>query len=624
MTTFEKYINIKNKRQRYEDNIDVINKLKNQLLDDYDITSPELIKESIDQVKLEQETILNELKVNNLSEMIELEKDAYSKVDFKNMKKNLYRSMSNELSAYEVNKKKKEERQKRIQELETIKSEVTELIDVTKKVIKQFGNKIDEKDIFDIKLSIKELEEVVETDNIDEIKVTMKKLKDIDYELASRFYDGFNIKNDTEEEDIIEYEDEVIEVEDNVNDDKTEVLTSDMRPNRNDDKTDVLTSDMRPNRNDDKTDVLTSDMKPNRNDDKTDVLTSDMKYKNAEIIDFEAVRKELFKDAHIVFDGTYKLYYNKDRDFYEFNVDTEILQNNISSLAAYDFRIMNKLKEFDDKNHTKLYDRYMENKLPVHYDLEAAKMNKIRKSSLNKLVEITGRQIKCGESRNTTVVKTKKSSFRVAAAAIGVAAMTLIGSFIGFGMKKSNNYDNATAKQTISTVQEMDDAGASDASYDSIEITEDAMINTSFDEIELVSENVMEDVQNENNSKSEEVVDVIEEETNELKIGDVITLNDNIDLYTASTDSNPNGNTSYLESNSYKVGLVSIVDEGEVVKLLDGNDTSINEVIEECISKYGDDIEVFENLDLLDKNGGVITEHVGWVENEELGKVLVK
>ena len=158
MTTFEKYINIKNKRQRYEDNIDVINKLKNQLLDDYDITSPELIKESIDQVKLEQETILNELKVNNLSEMIELEKDAYSKVDFKNMKKNLYRSMSNELSAYEVNKKKKEERQKRIQELETIKSEVTELIDVTKKVIKQFGNKIDEKDIFDIKLSIKELE----------------------------------------------------------------------------------------------------------------------------------------------------------------------------------------------------------------------------------------------------------------------------------------------------------------------------------------------------------------------------------------------------------------------------------------------------------------------------------
>lgn len=592
MTTFEKYINIKNKRQRYEDNIDVINKLKNQLLDDYDITSPELIKESIDQVKLEQETILNELKVNNLSEMIELEKDAYSKVDFKNMKKNLYRSMSNELSAYEVNKKKKEERQKKIQELETIRDEVTELIDVSKKVIKQFGNKIDEKDIFDIKLSIKELEEVVETDNIDEIKVIMKKLKDIDYELASRFYDGFNIKNDTEE-DIIEYEDEVIEVEDNVNDDKT--------------------------------DVLTSDMKPNRDDDKTDVLTSDMKYKNAEIIDFEAVRKELFKDAHIVFDGTYKLYYNKDRDFYEFNVDTEILQNNISALAAYDFRIMNKLKEFDDKNHTKLYDRYMEYKLPVHYDLEAAKMNKIRKSSLNKLVEITGRQIKCGEFRNTTVAKTRKSSFRVAAAAIGVAAMTLIGSFIGFGMKKSNNYDNATAKQTISTIQEMDDAGASDASYESIEITEDAMINTSFDEIELVSENVMEDVQNKNNSKSEEeVVDVIEEETNELKIGDVITLNDNIDLYTASTDSNPNGNTSYLESNSYKVGLVSIVDDGEVVKLLDGNDTSINEVIEECISKYGDDIEVFENLDLLDKNGGVITEHVGWVENEELGKVLVK
>ena len=211
------------------------------------------------------------------------------------------------------------------------------------------------------------------------------------------------------------------------------------------------------------------------------------------------------------------------------------------------------------------------------------------------------------------------------AAAISVAALTLIGG-IGLNKGKQRVTDASISHNVVDTV---DNAGASDAYEETIEVSETPMINDSFYDIELVSEKVMEDVQKENKLKIEVEENAekeinIKTEVNEIKIGDVITLNDTVDLYTASTDSNPNGNTSYLESNSYKIDLVSIVDEGNVVELLDNNGASINEIIEECKIKYGDDIEVFENLDLLDNNGNTITRYVGWVEDEELGKVLVK
>lgn len=104
----------------------------------------------------------------------------------------------------------------------------------------------------------------------------------------------------------------------------------------------------------------------------------------------------------------------------------------------------------------------------------------------------------------------------------------------------------------------------------------------------------------------------------------MITFDDTVSLYYASTDINPNGNTSYLESDNYKIGLVSIVYEGQVVEYVDSSDVSVKDLIEECKEKYGDSIQVFDNLDLVDDNGDIITKQVGWVEDEELGKVLRK
>lgn len=595
MTAFENYINIAKKRERYEVNIDTIKKLKEKLLDGYDITDPKLIKESVDQVISEQNEILKELGVNDLSEMIKMEKEACSKVDFKNMKKNLYSSMSGEFSTYEKNKKIKEEKEKKIQELEFAKAEAEELIDVTNKAIKSFGNKISEEDIFNAKLLVKELEEVILSDDIDEIKVKVEKLKSIDYKLASNFYEDFNVKNDINEEDIIDYDGEVLELDDSIADGVTEVLTSDMKPNKADDKTDVLTSDMKPN--------------------------------TAEVLYFDEIRREVFKDARIVFDGKYKLYFNKDNYVYEYDLNTRELGKNIAQENPYDYNIQKILREFDSLNNTKLYERYMRNKIPVEYNFVKCEENNVKKSTIKKLKIVTDRQKEENGFMNSKIIepeKKKKSSFRVAAAAIGVAAITFIGSVIGFGIRKFNSYDNSNLKQTVSTTQEIDNAGASDAIDEAIEIKDTTMINTSFEEIELVSENVMNDVKENAKEETNDIVEEVAEDVYEVRIGDVVTLNDSIDLYHASTDSNANGNTSYLESNNYKISLVSIVDDGEVVKLIDDSDVSITEAIEECKRIYGDDIEVFENLDLLDGNNDTITPHVGWVEDEEFGKVLVR
>ena len=591
MTAFEQYINISKKRQRYEENKEVINKLKSKLLDDFDITPAELIKKSIDKVKLEQEAILKELNVTDLKEILEKEKKALSKVEFKSMKKNRYTAMKDSFSKYEETMNRKEVEESKKKELEEAKMDARDIIIKTKKAIRKLENRIDKIDAEETKFLVKELEEALNGNDTIEIKDKINKLKEKDAELVEKFNGN---QAEIDEEDIIDYEDEIIEVEEENNDDgKTEVLTSDMKPNRDDDKTDVLTSDMRP--------------------------------KTAEVIDFEAVRNELFKDACIEFDGIYKLYYNGRRDVYEFDIDEKILQNNIDAEGAYDFRIINKLKEFDEKYHTKLYERYMKNKLPVQYNFDEAKKNKVKKSSLKKLEEITERQAECGEFKTTTVKKTKKSKFGVIAATIGVAALTLIGA-MGFG-KKNVRPPLDPDKIVVDTV---DDAGVSDAYEEAVEATETPMINESFYDIELVSEKVMEDVQKENENKVEEKVDnteTVEGTTDnviETKIGDMITFEDTVSLYYASTDIDPNGNTSYLESDNYQIGLVSIVYEGEVVELIDSSEVSVKDTIEECKEKYGDDIKVFDNLDLVDDNGDTITKKVGWVEDVELGKVLTK
>ena len=158
MTTFEKYINISKKRREYEENIEVIEKLKSKILDEYDITPIELIKASIDEVQKQQNSILKELGVGSLKEMLEKEKAAASNVEFKNMRKNIYSSMKNNFSKYEAIKKKKELEEAKKQELEETKMDARDIISKTKNAIRKLENRIDKQDAEETKFLVKELD----------------------------------------------------------------------------------------------------------------------------------------------------------------------------------------------------------------------------------------------------------------------------------------------------------------------------------------------------------------------------------------------------------------------------------------------------------------------------------
>ena len=191
--------------------------------------------------------------------------------------------------------------------------------------------------------------------------------------------------------------------------------------------------------------------------------------------------------------------------------------------------------------------------------------------------------------------------------------MALLGAF-GFS-KAKKVYSNTNTTATISTI---DDAGVTDAYDEAIEVSNDSMINN--DTKSVVLEEKEEIVIN-----VEETKDTIEtEEVVETKIGDIVQFSDDIDLYYASTDASLRGNTRYISEKDYRVGLISIVKDGEVKDLIDSSDTSLEQIKEEAIKKYGNDVIVSINYDLVDNNGDTITQYLGWSDGEEIGKVLVK
>lgn len=368
--------------------------------------------------------------------------------------------------------------------------------------------------------------------------------------------------------------------------------------------------------NDDITEVLTSDMKKEQEDnkDKTEVLTSDTN------------KKDIYKDARIVFRGGYYLHYNNGNNSYYCNLNEDVLKNNYDINGTYDFNIIKWLKDIDKNNNTNFYDYYMNHKIPVFYDFEATRKNRPKNSkktrlsnaNIKKLKTIVNREKADREFTNITSKDVKKKKFGVIAATVGLAAMTLLGAF-GFSKTKKVLED-----RNVATVSTVDDAGVTDAGYEDIELSETTMINTNVDSIEL----------EEKTEETEETIDfVVEPEVEEndseeegLKVGDIIKLN-NDDLYYTSFDSSPRGNTSYLESDKGKVGLIAIVYKGDVLEVIDDNSVSTSDLEKEFKAKYGDDIKVSVNVDLVDDNGENLTKYLGWMPNEETEdneKVLIR
>ena len=437
---------------------------------------------------------------------------------------------------------------------------------------------------------------------------------------------------------IMESIDKVLEEQNNISRNLRKNIYGDLRKKANslmmnkiEDKTEVLTSSKKVQTNDDITEVLTSDMKKEEdnkiidyedeiievndfiddNKDKTEVLKKPEE---------EVKEKFDYKSIKIVFDGTYKIYRNKDGVLdciYEYNLDEDTLKRNYEINGTYDFNIITMLKQFDSENDTKLYDRYMSNKIPVHYDLLRAKRDyNTSKTNMNRLTTIIGREQEDKEFTNVTVRNPKKSKFRVMAATIAVAALTLIGS-IGISKKLSNNEKLVNANdKSVSNTLDVNDAGVTDANYEDVKIEETSMINSDLSDIELVEAKEDEEV------AITPLEDVVKEDTS-IRVGDTYKFTNDVDLYYASTDTNPNGSTSYLGDCNYEVNLISVVDDGKVVEVIDNDDVSVNELRE----TYGEDVEIFVNGDHLTSSNDLVTKHVGWIEVNELeskGKVLVK
>jgi len=166
--------------------------------------------------------------------------------------------------------------------------------------------------------------------------------------------------------------------------------------------------------------------------------------------------------------------------------DEETLKHNCNINGIYDFNIITMLKEFDRKNSTNLYERYRDNKLPVDYDYSKSEKNKTKKSILKRLKTITDKEKNDKEFKNVTVKNSQKKKFRAAAVAVGLAAVTLLGTF-GYNLKKNTNA-NGIMKPVEHTKEAEDDAGVTDAYYEEVKVNvnDSSMINDSFEDVELV------------------------------------------------------------------------------------------------------------------------------------------
>ena len=348
----------------------------------------------------------------------------------------------------------------------------------------------------------------------------------------------------------------------------------------------------------------------------------------------ESVSNEELKDAKIVFDGTFKLIYDNGKKVYEKEIDVNLLDHNISEKkSAFNFNIIKLLKEFDEKYNTKVYFRYMINDIDVVYDF--TKINKsVDRKQVKKVREMAKRESKA--FNNIKVKDERMKKFRTGLTAVAAAGLLLFGGIHSFNKQSKNTFNND--KATVSN------AGQTDAAME--DVTEYLEIDSEEPKTEEVKKKVetstetsvtptIKETKDEHNDKEESIIDKTtvstDKETevkNSPKIGDVYELN-SVDLYHASTDENPLGNTSYAkETNSvFKINLIAVVYNNQVMKLVYNDSMDLDTLESICKEKYGNDFKIFVNPNELDKDGNLITENVGWIPKEQFlskGKVLTR
>ena len=394
----------------------------------------------------------------------------------------------------------------------------------------------------------------------------------------------------------------------------------------------------------------------------SDVKEETKKEEKKEIVKFEQkevvpVKTREFPDVKIVFDGVYKVK-NCGETIYQEPIDDVLLEHSSTDKKTiHNANIIKVLNHFDEINNSNLCERYKNGNLEVVYDL-------ISFDRLQEDVDITKRieSIAKKEAKhNDKVLVRKKNKFgklKVGVSAIAAAALLVAG---GMGImsklhknKKSdkstktnveyasdNNLESLNTVQNTKVVEPTTEATTEMTTEATTEITTEATtemtteatteltteattemtteatteqlsieVNDEIRIIEPEEDEVAEPIVFESEIKEEPV---IEENQEDLKIGDVVRF-DNADLYYSSTALSPAGNTDYLSIDDCKVTRISIVYQGEIVDVITDENASVIEIQKVFQEKYGDDVKVFINSDVIDKNENSICSDLGWVD----------
>ena len=121
-------------------------------------------------------------------------------------------------------------------------------------------------------------------------------------------------------------------------------------------------------------------------------------------------KKVELKDAKIVYDGSYKIIYDKGTKVYEHKINDVVLDYNLNKKQAeFNINIMRMLEDFDEINNTNLYNQYMTNNISVTYNFSKIG-KKADKKQVNKIKKIAKKETK--NFRNVTIIDDRAKKFR--------------------------------------------------------------------------------------------------------------------------------------------------------------------------------------------------------------------
>lgn len=360
----------------------------------------------------------------------------------------------------------------------------------------------------------------------------------------------------------------------------------------------------------------------------------------------EIVPTREFPDARIVFDGVYKVK-NCGETIYQEPIDDVLLEHNYNDKKSKNnANIVKMLNNFDEIYNSNLSERYKNNDIDVHYDL--VKYDRLQDEiETTKSIEYVAKREAKNNDRVVIHKKNKFSKLKVGISTIAAAALLVVG---GMGVisklhknKKSdkstksnieyavdNNLETVNSVPDTEVVEPITENVASVEDVKVVKTTTEATTEATTEEVtEATTEATIEEISIEVNNDikivepdEEEVIEpvVIENEVKEIednqsdiRIGDVVMFND-APLYYSSVDPAPAGNTCYLDNPDCRVNMIAIVYQGTPVEVITDENASVEEIQNMCEEKYGDDIQVFINSDVIDENENTTISNLGWVD----------